>query len=394
MGEQSLAVLLVLCLMPALMTSLTITELNTQIVYKPSGESVKHSCMYTLAPADTGSLDIEWVLMNPDSTGLDKVILTYMDNVVVPKGPPELMSRLSFSAGDPSNGDASITITYLEITDSGTYQCKVKKNPGIASIKTTLIIHDIPSKPRCWVEGEQTQGKDVILKCKSDKGTTPFSYEWAKIAGPQNPATPVINMGSVTGDLVIKNISQVYTGTYQCTVKNTVGQGQCVAELSASSANRAGIIAGAVIGALLLLLLILLLIWCLICCCNRRRYEKELANDIKEDVPAPESNPNSRYSSIRTALGYRSHNISTSLRRAYNITANEEFKAPSQTSSELIKPKVEIESLTPQPIITLQPDISPQPSFTMTSRHTPYNIQRVGGVPVMVPAQSREGFIV
>lgn len=100
---------------------------------------------------------------------------------------------------------------------------------------------------------------------------------------------------------------------------------------------------GAVIGALLLLLLLLLLIWLLVCCCHKRRYEKEVANEIRydnwhsthskkympqgnskcvelllfcaspspgphrEDVPAPESRPSSRNSSFRSVLGYRAH---------------------------------------------------------------------------------------
>lgn len=45
--------------------------------------------------------------------------------------------------------------------------------------------------------------------------------------------------------------------------------------------NRAGVIAGAVIGAFLLLLLLLLLIWLLVCCCHKRRYQKEVANEIR-----------------------------------------------------------------------------------------------------------------
>lgn len=45
--------------------------------------------------------------------------------------------------------------------------------------------------------------------------------------------------------------------------------------------NKAGVIAGAVIGALLLLLLLLFLIWLLVCCCRKRRYEKEVTNEIR-----------------------------------------------------------------------------------------------------------------
>ncbi|KAG9462356.1 hypothetical protein GDO78_014284, partial [Eleutherodactylus coqui] len=152
-----------------------------------------------------------------------------------------------------------------------------------------------------------------------------------------------------------------------------------------TSGNRVGIIVGAVFGALFLLLLLLLLIWCLICCCNKKRYEKELANDIREDVVAPPSNTNSRASSVRTAAGYRPHNISYSLRQAYNAAPKEEPLAPSLTSSEAFKPKLESPMYKPEPVFLI-PDHNP--------RFNSFNIERVGGVPVMVPAQSREGFIV
>ncbi|CAH2327126.1 coxsackievirus and adenovirus receptor homolog [Pelobates cultripes] len=399
-GQYWIPSLIVLCLLPVQLKSVTISEPSTQTIYKAAGETVQLGCTYTLDPAETGTLDIEWTVMNPDSTALDKIILTYMDNNVVSKGPPELMKRVAFTAGNPNNGDASITISYLEAKDSGTYGCKVKKYPGLASRKVTLIVQVPPSNPRCLIEGDQTQGKDVTLMCRAEGASTPLSFSWEKTSGAANPTTPALNMAGVTGDLLIKNLSQAYAGTYQCSVGNTVGVGRCSVELTVSSSNRAAIIAGAVIGAILLLLLLLLLIWCLICCCNKRRYEKELANDIREDVGAPPSNTNSRVSSVRTAAGYRPHHISYSLRRVYSAAHKEEPKPPSQTSSELIKPKFESYTPSPEPLIVL-PEYgrntpSPQPLVVLpeSTRHTPYNIQRVGGVAVMVPAQTREGFVV
>uniref|UniRef100_A0A8C5MU21 Ig-like domain-containing protein n=1 Tax=Leptobrachium leishanense TaxID=445787 RepID=A0A8C5MU21_9ANUR len=392
-GQHWTASLIVLCLLPAQLRSVTISEPSTQTMYMATGETVTLGCTYTLGTSGTGNLDIEWVLMNPDSTALDKVILTYMDNNIIAKGPPDLMKRLSFTAGNPSNGDASISISYLVITDSGTYGCKVKKSPELASRKVTLIVQVPPTNPRCWIEGDQTEGKDVTLKCTTEGATGPLTYSWEKTSGPANPKTPALVMTSSTGDLLIKNLSQAYTGAYACNVGNTVGKGQCVVHLSAASSNRVGIIVGAVFGALLLLLLLLLLIWCLICCCNKRRYEKEIANDIREDVGAPPSNPTSRASSIRTAAGYRPHHISYSLRRVYSAANKEEQKAPSRSSSELYKPKIESSQPSPQPY---EVPPSPQPLIVLpeSTYHSPYNIQRVGGVPVMVPAQAREGFIV
>lgn len=111
--------------------------------------------------------------------------------------------------------------------------------------------------------------------------------------------------------------------------------------LSLSAINKAGVIAGAVIGALLLLLLLLFLLWFLLSYCNKKRYQKEVANEIRycirdgesdsrpkgrkeylrskliptifffsplrHDAPAPESRPTSRVSSIRSMVGYRTH---------------------------------------------------------------------------------------
>ncbi|XP_044128936.1 coxsackievirus and adenovirus receptor homolog [Bufo gargarizans] len=385
MDDQWVTWWVILGFMPALLGALTIKESSTDSILHPKGDSVSLSCTYVLDPTDIGVLDIEWSKMNPDTTGLDDLIITYMDKIVVPKAPAELVNRLSFKTVDPSQGDATITITYLDVKDSGTYQCKVKKNPGVATRKVALVIQAAPTNPHCFIEGELTKGSDAILKCKSSEGTPPLTYKWEKIAGPPNPATPVINMAPPNGDLLIKNISDAYAGAYQCTVGNKVGSGTCVAHLSITAGNRTGIIVGAVIGALLLLLLLLLLIWCLICRCNKKRYEKEIANDVREDVAAPPSNSNSRASSLRSAAGYRSHNIRWSSRRSYNAAPKDELSAPSLTNSEVSKKMAESPVPLSGPIF-----IVPEQS----GKYHPYNLQRVGGVPVMVPAQSREGFIV
>ncbi|XP_078527287.1 coxsackievirus and adenovirus receptor homolog [Lissotriton helveticus] len=381
MGDHCL--LLLLLFSPAV-TAVTINELSTEALFKVKGGTTTIPCTYVLDATETGNLDIEWALMNPDPSGLDTMILTYMGNQIINKAPPGLQQRLSFTAANPSQGNASITIAYLEVKDSGTYQCKVKKNPGVSSRKVAIDVQVKPVRTQCLVEGEQYQGRDVVLKCKPGEGSEPLSFKWEKISGDSPAVPPTLNLGSLNGDLLIRNLSQALTGTYRCTVWNKVGLDQCTVALSApQEVNRAGIIAGAVIGALLLLLLLLLLIWCCICCCNKRRYEKELANDIREDVLAPPSNNNSRASSVRTAMGYRSHNISYSLRRIYDQAPKEEASAPPLAGSKR-PPSEEYESDGPDLVATV-----PGPT-----RLAPYNISRVGGVPVMVPAQAREGFIV
>lgn len=51
-----------------------------------------------------------------------------------------MKGRVHFNSADPKNGDASIILTGLKSSDSGTYQCKVKKAPGIRSRKMQLIV--------------------------------------------------------------------------------------------------------------------------------------------------------------------------------------------------------------------------------------------------------------
>ena len=42
--------------------------------------------------------------------------------------------------GDPKLGDASVVLTDAEVSDTGTYQCKVKKAPGVDMRKLTLVV--------------------------------------------------------------------------------------------------------------------------------------------------------------------------------------------------------------------------------------------------------------
>lgn len=48
-------------------------------------------------------------------------------------------NRLKFLA-DPTLGDASISISGVKQSDTGTYQCKVKKAPGVDMRKVTLVV--------------------------------------------------------------------------------------------------------------------------------------------------------------------------------------------------------------------------------------------------------------
>lgn len=53
---------------------------------------------------------------------------------------PDLKGRVHFTSNDVTSGDASINVTNLQLSDIGTYQCKVKKAPGVANKKVLLTV--------------------------------------------------------------------------------------------------------------------------------------------------------------------------------------------------------------------------------------------------------------
>ncbi|KAM4745088.1 V-set and immunoglobulin domain-containing protein 8b isoform 2-T2 [Anableps anableps] len=285
-----------------------ITSSGSQTIQKAEGEMVKLGCTYTPAAEDKGELDIEWSNVSPDMTQKDKLILSYAA-AEMHHYDPELSKRLKFLT-EPNQGDASISISGLRASDTGTYQCKVKKAPGVDMRKVTLVVLVSPSVPKCWVDGGEEKGGTVSLRCKSSQGSIPLTYVWKRETGGAMPTTAT--QDAQTGELLIKNHTESNTGTYVCEAKNAVGQSQCKYALRAyNPTDKVGVIVGAVIGALLLFLLLLLLIWLLICCCQKKRYQKEAANEIREDAPAPESRPSSRqssrHSSFQSIAGYRTH---------------------------------------------------------------------------------------
>ncbi|KAK7933911.1 hypothetical protein WMY93_004807 [Mugilogobius chulae] len=300
------AVLFLVLLCTGVTNAMQVTSTGPQTIQKAKGESVTMGCTYSPASQDTGELDIEWSNVSPDMTQKDSLILSYTGGSTHYYGTWGLKDRLKFTT-DPKNGDASVTLSNLQAKDTGTYQCKVKKAPGVDTRKVTLVVMVPPSRTKCWVEGGEEKGSTVSLRCKASEGSIPLTYSWTRETGGPMPAAATQDYS--TGELLIKNHTDSYVGTYVCVVSNAVGSGQCKYELRAyNPTNKVGVIVGAVIGALLLLLLLLLLIWLICCCCcNKKRGKKERANEIREDVPAPEIRPSSRTTSVRSVLSYHTH---------------------------------------------------------------------------------------
>uniref|UniRef100_A0A3Q3BBK4 Coxsackievirus and adenovirus receptor homolog n=1 Tax=Kryptolebias marmoratus TaxID=37003 RepID=A0A3Q3BBK4_KRYMA len=260
---------------------LKVTSLGWKTIQKAEGESVILGCSYSLSPLDTGDLDIEWSVVSPDSTKKDRMFLSYTSGIKYHHGDPAFAEGLSFAAGDPSDGDASLSIARLTPAHSATYQCKVKKSPGVDTRKTSLVVMAKPSVPKCWLEGGELVGGAVSLHCMAAEGSTPLEYKWKRESKDLMPAAATQN--SVTGELKISHHSQSFAGVYLCEVNNAVGAECCRINLKANKPpNRAGVVVGNVVGSLLLVFIVLvfvvLLYWKLR---SRRRYEKEFSNEIR-----------------------------------------------------------------------------------------------------------------
>ncbi|XP_071754434.1 coxsackievirus and adenovirus receptor homolog [Centroberyx gerrardi] len=356
-------------------SGLEITSTGPTTIEKASGQSVKLDCHFTLAPEDSGPLDIEWSLLASDNQKEDKVVILYSGDRAYEDYYPAMKGRAHFNSADPKNGDASINLTGLKSSDTGTYQCKVKKAPGIRSRKMLLTVMVKPSKPRCYAEGPTEEGKDVVLRCLSSEGTNPLQYTWEKTSDSNLlPASAVLD--PVGGTMNVRNASAGASGTYRCTANNRVGSEECVLRLNITPPpNTAGIIAGAIIAVLLILIIIAIILFC---CCrarHRKKYEKEICNEIREDVPPPKSRVSTARSftsvgSQRSSLGSMSpSNLHEyALKPQYDkIPSSEEFERP--------------------------PSHAPLPPPTAPKMAGP-NLSRMGAIPVMIPAQNRDGSIV
>ncbi|XP_047561017.1 V-set and immunoglobulin domain-containing protein 8 isoform X1 [Lutra lutra] len=364
MGVRGALRLLLVCLSPALLTAVRINGDGQEVLYLAEGDNVRLGCPYILDPEDYGpnGLDIEWMQLNSDPSHRENVFLSYQDKRINHGNLPHLQQRVRFAASDPSQYDASINLMNLQVSDTATYECRVKKTT-MASRKVIVTVQARPAVPMCWSEGHMTRGNDVVLKCFANGGTPPLSYKWAKISGHTRPYRAgsyhsqhsfhselsyqesfhsSLNQvsGLNNGDLLLKDISREDDGLYQCTVANHVGYSVCVVEVKVSDSRRVGMIIGAVLGSLLMLGCLLVGIWGLICCCcggpgaggarGAFGYGNgvgggvggggacgDLASEIREDAEAPGCKASGRGRSVTHLLGYPTQTVSRSLRRKY-----------------------------------------------------------------------------
>uniref|UniRef100_A0A3B5L606 Ig-like domain-containing protein n=1 Tax=Xiphophorus couchianus TaxID=32473 RepID=A0A3B5L606_9TELE len=264
----------------SLVSPLEITSSPKAPLEKASGQSVKLDCQFSLSSSDTGPLDIEWSLLASDNQINDQVVILYSGDRVYEDYYEPMKGRVHFNTPDPKSGDASINLTGLKSTDTGTYQCKVKKAPGISSKKMQLIVMVRPSKPKCSTEGTLEEGKNIVLRCSTTEGTKPMQYKWEKTSD-----SKLLPSTAVMGTVNVRNVSASASGSYRCVASNRVGSEECDLYLQVTPPrNTGGIIAGSIIAILLILLLLAIILYCFCRARKNKKYEKEICNEIRYGI--------------------------------------------------------------------------------------------------------------
>ncbi|MBN3273335.1 ESAM protein, partial [Polyodon spathula] len=215
------------------------------------------------------------------------------------------------------------------------------------------------------------------------------------------------------------------SGMYMCMASNSAGSESCYFNLEVSEPVNAGMIAGVVVGTVLGVLIIILVVY--FCLKLRRHSGEDMANEIKEDAPAPRRvswsksgagsdivSRNGTLSSITTHTrgpGHPPHNYppkpasdTTSIittagstigyrpglylprggEPGYNHNINERGQpglASMPTANGNSAPRTD----------GAQPQ-APRPAVVTGVSSS--NIMRMGGIPVMVPAQNQAGSLV
>ncbi|KFQ74030.1 CXADR-like membrane protein, partial [Phaethon lepturus] len=336
--------------------SVWLSEAQTEFK-RVAEENVTLPCHHRLGLLEQGSLDIEWLLHVSET--VQKAVITYSGGRVYDDLNEEQKGRVSFTSNFLA-GDASLQIISLQSSDAGKYICKVKNAGQYEWARITLKVVEKPSKPKCWLEGELLEGKELSLQCRSTSGTAPISYRWQRINEEDERAEHLPPTSRVR--------------LYQCIATNEAGQESCVVQVTVQHAQNISMIAGAVCGVVVGLSLLFLVVRLTIRRKEKKRYEEEEApNEIREDAEAPKAHlvkPSSSSSGSRS-----SRSGSSSTRSTANSASRSQRTLSTEATPHLTPPQYSQRETEGKEIEPKKVDYT--------------NLMKMGATLVMVPAQSR-----
>ncbi|XP_029304713.1 endothelial cell adhesion molecule a isoform X2 [Cottoperca gobio] len=424
---------------------------------QPSIEVIKGQMVVLMASYNTGpgsDPSTNTILWNFVSDNTQLIIFYTKGSTSV--GKSQLEGRVGFLSSMPS-GNVSLYINNTRESDSGRYVCQViiPDNAGLTA-ELSLDVKVPPAVPKCSLSGKPVLKGNVTLSCTSSSGKPIPLYKWKKTS-PSSEVffSPMLN--EKIGTLKLSNLSSNMSGKYECTASNSAGSESCSISLEIVTSTNVGMIVGATLGSVIGFIF-LLLICLVFLVKRRRDNEDDMANEIKEDAQAPKrvswaksgmgsdiiskngtlsfiassphhkepshhhnnhhhlqqypQRPPSDTASIITATGSmagyrpsRQHGASTPTHYSYNnnstLPRGQTISSEASTNGNSL-PRPERYTQLPQAQVLpqtysqsqLQLQAAPSPPPLPTSTVTASNIARMGGVPIMVPAQNQAGSLV
>ncbi|KAL2805069.1 immunoglobulin superfamily member 11 isoform f precursor [Daubentonia madagascariensis] len=372
------------------------------------GRTAVLPCTFTTSAALI-NLNVIWMVIPLSNANQPEQVILYQGGQMF-DGAPRFHGRVGFTGTMPAT-NVSIFINNTQLSDTGTYQCLVNNLPdrGGRNIGVTgLTVLVPPSAPHCQIQGSQDIGSDVILLCSSEEGIPRPTYLWEKLDNTLK-LPPTATQDQVQGTVTIRNISA----------------------LSSAQPRNIGLIAGAIgTGAVIIIFCIALILGAFFYwrSKNKEEEEEEIPNEIREDDLPPkcsssakafhaemsssENNTltssntyNSRYWSNNPKVhrNTESFNHFSDLRQSFSlqsgnasipsIYANGNHLVPGPHKTLVVTANRES---SPQVMSRSNGSVSrkPRPQHTHSYTVSHATLERIGAVPVMVPAQSRAGSLV
>ncbi|XP_072441145.1 immunoglobulin superfamily member 11 isoform X1 [Chiloscyllium punctatum] len=406
--------------------SLEVT-MSSKSVQVARGETAELPCTF-ITNAALNQLNIIWTVTPLSNANQPEQVILYQGGQVI-SGATQFNSRVGFVVTMPSTS-ASIFINNTQLSDTGTYQCLVNNLPdrgerNIGILGLSVLVP--PTIPSCRLQGVVDAGNDVTLTCSSKEAIPIPAYSWERLDS-FDKLPPMSVQDPMRGTLILRNISTATNGLYQCTASNTIGSSTCAIDLQVvpPQLQNAGIVIGAVVtGILALLLCIFSIVVIMFYWKNKNKYEEEeIPNEIREDdippsssstkgfhpagssdnvtltsvntynvpywqnkKPAYELNPFSRYN------GHTLHSITTTSSQSQNrpvyTNGNHHTTPKAIVVASSLSPSSQNLARCNGSLVRKTPS-----QLTLSYAVSHANLQRMGGIPVMVPAQNRAGSLV
>ncbi|XP_002708785.2 V-set and immunoglobulin domain-containing protein 2 [Oryctolagus cuniculus] len=255
----------------------------------PVGHTAELTCSYSTSVGDNFAL--EWSFVQPGKPISEShPILYFTSGHLYPTG--SKAERASLLQNPPTGGVATLKLTKVRASDTGTYLCQVNNPPdfytnGLGLINLTVLVP--PSRPLCSQSGRTSVGGSAALKCTSSEGAPKPVYNWVHLGSSPTPPPGSAVQDEVSGQLILTNLSMSSSGTYRCVATNQMGSASCELTLTVTDSS-SGRVAGTLIGVLLGILLLSVAVFCLLRFQKERRKKpKETygGNDLRVDAVAP-----------------------------------------------------------------------------------------------------------